>query len=73
MNKPEIIEIGGENLKSSNFGGGIELLMNTDKKNASSSNKNNSLDFEHLNDLDTLNSSYILEKELDLSIYFVGK
>lgn len=51
--EPEIIEIGlDDNLKSSNFGGGLELLMN-DKK----SHKNNaSVDFEDLN---------ILEKELN--------
>lgn len=47
MNKPEIIEL-GSNLKSSNFGGGIELLMNTDKRDREAVN----LDFDDLNDLE---------------------
>ena len=51
MNKQEIIEISSSNnLKSSNFGGGIELLMNNDKKKENSYSKN--VDFEDLNDLE---------------------
>jgi len=51
MNKQEIIEISSNNnLKSSNFGGGIELLMNNDKKKETSYSKN--VDFEDLNNLE---------------------
>jgi hypothetical protein len=49
MNKPEIIELGNDNLQSSNFGGGLELLMNNDKKEKT---KKTNIGFEDLNDLE---------------------
>ena len=48
MNKPEIIELGNDNLQSSNFGGGLELLMNNDKKEKT---KKTNIGFEDINDL----------------------
>lgn len=51
--EPEIIEIGAnDGLKSANFGGGIELLMN-DKKKEKSGGESTNID---LNDLDNLES-----------------
>ena len=49
MNKPEIIELGNDNLQSSNFGGGLELLMNIDKKEKT---KKTNIGFEDFNDLE---------------------
>lgn len=66
MNKTEIIEIGNDNFKSSNFGGGVELLMNNDKKNK---NRNTSIEFDDLNNLEKeLNDlSFVDDEKIEIS------
>lgn len=59
----EVIDIGNDNLKSSNFGPGIELLMNDKKKE--STGKSSEIDVDDLNNLEAeLNEFSGLEETL---------